>query len=591
MDRRALPAPDYGGGVVGRGPRTAQEEILCGLFAEVLGVQPVGVDDGFFALGGDSIMSIQLVSRARRAGFVFSPRDVFRCETVSALCSVAGELSEVSSRGDEGAGLVPLTPIMRWFLKRGGSVAGFFQSVIVGAPAGLALEQVVEMFQRLLDCHGALRSKLSGHGADWVFEIRPRGELRADGFVRRVDVAGVSGVALEDVVRDECAAAVGRLDPEHGRMVQVVWLDAGSGEAGRLVVVVHHFAVDGVSWRVLLADLAEIWSPVAEGGMAELDSEGTSFFRWAQLLEAEALRREAELPLWREVLEKTSPVFDDSVLDPRRDKLSRMCHLRVVVPDALTGRLLLDVPRSIRGGINDVLLSALAIALVEWRRRNNLGPVVPVIDLEGHGRQELAGADLSRTVGWFTSIHPVDLDVGDVDFSAVRAGGQVSGAVLRSVKERLRGIPDFGLGFGLLRYVNPGTAALLERFPGPQVSFNYLGRFESGVQDRSWQLSGDGNVLGGGSDLELSASHVLSVNGWVEDKGGSSAMTTVWSWPEDAITYDVVSEMSELWVEVLGGFVKYAESSDGGGFTPSDFPLTSLSQQEIDFLDREMKNQ
>ena len=267
LDRRALPAPDLTPATV-RAPRTPQEELLCGLFAEVLGLERVGIDDNFFALGGDSIMSIQLVSRARKAGLVITPRAVFQHQTVAALAAMAGLVQETAAAlPDLAVGALPATPIMRWLAERGGPIERFNQAMLLQVPAGLRQEQLVAALQALLGHHDALRLRMAGAGtgAEWTLEIAPPGAVQAADCLHRVDVAGMDDAALRAAISEQALAAELRLAPSAGTMVQAVWFDAGAQRTGRLLLTIHHLAVDGVSWRILVPDLAAAWAAIARG--------------------------------------------------------------------------------------------------------------------------------------------------------------------------------------------------------------------------------------------------------------------------------------------------------------------------------------
>ena len=271
LDRRALPAPDLTPATV-RAPRTPPEEILCGLFAEVLGLERVGIDDNFFALGGDSIMSIQLVSRARKAGLVITPRAVFQHQTVAALAAMAGLVQETAAAlPDLAVGALPATPIMRWLAERGGPIERFNQAMLLQVPAGLREDHLVAALQALLDHHDALRLRLR-----WSRARRTSGPWRshrpvpvqAGDCLHRVDVAGLDDAALRAAISEQAQAAELRLAPSAGTMVQAVWFDAGAQRTGRLLLTIHHLAVDGVSWRILVPDLAAAWAAIAPGRRA-----------------------------------------------------------------------------------------------------------------------------------------------------------------------------------------------------------------------------------------------------------------------------------------------------------------------------------
>ncbi|WFR71258.1 amino acid adenylation domain-containing protein [Prescottella defluvii] len=267
IDRKALPAPDFGALVsAGRAPQTERERLLANLFAEVLGLDSVGVDDSFFALGGDSIMSIQLVSRAKTAGLHFSPRDVFDHKTVAALATVAqagAEAAVLAELDGGGIGDVPLLPVARWLQRRGGHHDRFSQAALLTAPAGLDEATLAGALQAVIDRHDMLRARI--RPGEHRMTVPAPGSVYAEWLVRRVQVDAPPGTdAFADVVRAELDAAEDRLDPAAGEMVQVVWLDS-RGDGGRLLIVVHHLVVDGVSWRILVPDLATAWAQLTAG--------------------------------------------------------------------------------------------------------------------------------------------------------------------------------------------------------------------------------------------------------------------------------------------------------------------------------------
>ena len=449
LDRSALPAPEWTS-AAWRGARTPQEEILCGLFAEVLGVERVGIDDNFFALGGDSIMSIQLVSRARRAGLVITPRAVFQHQSVEALAGAATRLAEpaASTLPDVPTGPLPLTPIMRWLCERGGPIDRFHQRMLLRVPAGLREDDLAAALQVLLDHHDALRLRVgvaAGEGG-WRLEIAPAGSVRAADCLRRIEVAGLADGRLRACIAEHAAAAERRLSPAGGVMVQAVWFDAGAEHGGRLLLTIHHLAVDGVSWRILVPDLAEAWAAIARGAAPVLAARGTSFRRWAQQLASHAQDAALveEVGFWSGMLSEPALSLVEGSLDPTRDVTGTARKLKITLPAAVTGPLLTRVPAAFHGGINDVLLTGLVVAVADWRRRRGGGACRAVlIDLEGHGREEIfADVELSRTVGWFTSLFPVRLDAGGIDLDDALAGGPALGRALKLIKEQLRAVPD-----------------------------------------------------------------------------------------------------------------------------------------------------
>ncbi|MFB6583975.1 amino acid adenylation domain-containing protein, partial [Streptomyces sp. NPDC056402] len=381
LDRRALPVPDYTTTTTtSREPVTEQERILASLFADVLGLERVGVEDSFFELGGDSISSIQLVARARAAGLVVSARDVFRCRTVAELAVVAESAAAVGVcdvvEGESGApwvGPVGLSPVVHWLRERGGPVDGFRQAVLLRVPAGLDRQRLTVAVDAVLERHEALRLRLDKRDG-WSLEVLPAGVVSAQECVRRVDAVGLSTEAVGEVIAVEAEAAGGRLAPGRGVMLQVVWFDAGPQAPGRLLVVVHHLAVDGVSWRILLPDLARAWNMAVDGQEVVLERTGTSFGRWVEHLHTNALtaQRETESNLWQQVLSDGSRngiSLGDRPLDPARDVRGAADSVSVVLSAAQTEPLLTQVPAVFNGRVQEVLLAALALAVADHNRR------------------------------------------------------------------------------------------------------------------------------------------------------------------------------------------------------------------------------
>ncbi|WP_367127666.1 amino acid adenylation domain-containing protein [Saccharothrix sp. HUAS TT1] len=566
LDRRALPAPEFRSRS-GRAPATVTEELLCSLVAAVLGLPSVGPDDGFFDLGGDSILSIQLVSRARASGLAFTPRDVFTHRTVAALAAVAGQVgADTAVREEPGAGVgryEPL-PIAAALFERGGPLDGFHQSMLLRVPPGLGLDHLTTAVQALLDHHDALRTRL----ADGVLEVLPPGAVDAARLVRRVDARGGFDVARH---ADEARRGLAPADPV---MARVVWFDAGADQ-GRLLVLLHHLVVDGVSWRVLVPDLTAAWHAAAAGRDAELPPVGTSYRTWTRTLAGLAAERADEAPAWAAVLAEPDAPLADRPLDPAVDVVSTLRHHTTELPPGLTEPLLTSVPAAFHAGVTDVLLTALAVAAAQHR------PGHLLVDLEVHGREEVAGTDLSRTVGWFTGLHPARLDAAVADWDELWAAGPEAGRALKRVKEQLRALPAGGLGWGLLRHLNPGTAPALAALPVPQVGFNYLGRFPA-PDAADWAPAPEGDGLGGGADPGARLPHALEVNAVTRDGADGPRLVVDWAWPAGLLRHDDVVALATGFDRALAALVAHAADPDAGGHSPSDLTLDSLSQDEID---------
>ncbi|MDQ0603851.1 amino acid adenylation domain-containing protein/non-ribosomal peptide synthase protein (TIGR01720 family) [Streptomyces canus] len=550
VDRASLPAPETTSTAAAtREPADARERQLCELFASLLGLRQVGVDDNFFELGGDSIVSIRLVTLARKAGLALSPRQVFQTPTPAGLAAAAAAERTETGPVDEPVGEVELTPIMRW---TAGSYDGLAQAVLLVTPPDLTFGTLSAVLQRVVDRHDLLRARLTG-----------RLVVPAEGTVRAEDLLGqVRGTDIHE----ELAAAVARLDPASGRMLQAVWF----ADSARLLLVAHHLVVDGVSWRIITSDLAETW----QSGEA-LPRTGTSFRTWSRLLDEEAGKRGSELPWWTSVSESARPLVERAP-DPGDSLRERT----LVLPPGITGPLLTSVPAAYHAAVPDVLLTALAVAAAGWREeRGDLTGRSLLVGVEGHGREEgiAEGVDLSATVGWFTTFHPVGIDPGPLDLGEALDGGPAAGTALKRVKEQLRAVPDGGLGYGLLRHLNPDTSAALEKLPQPQVAFNYLGRFTASADD-PWDLAPEAPML----PLAGPARFGLELNAVTVDGDDGIRLHISAAWPESFLTPAEATDLLALWERALHGLVRHVGESPAGGLTPSDLPLVELTQEDID---------
>ncbi|MGH3580749.1 MAG: amino acid adenylation domain-containing protein, partial [Mycobacterium sp.] len=565
LDIRALPAPEYTAGAY-RAPGSATEELLAGIYADVLGVDSVSVDDSFFELGGDSILSMQVSARARAAGLTCRPRDVFVEQTVARLARAVGAADTDTVVADDGVGPVQATPIMRWLATQDGPVDQFNQTLVVQAPAGVIEADVTAVLQALLDTHAMLRLRLK-NGALQTLEA---GEVDARDCLRVVD-------ELSDAV---VLAARSRLNPATAVMLSAVWV-ATSGE---LVLVVHHLAVDGVSWRILLEDINIAWGQHRAGQPVTLAPTGTSFQRWAQLLTEHA--RSDEVTRHTDTWQRTAAV--PPVLAPAGpgDTYATAGRLTATLDAECTRMLLGEVPAAFHAGVQDVLLIGFALAVAEFAGN----PTAPVgIDVEGHGRHEELSAhvDLSRTVGWFTTKYPVALTVdrAGVPWARIGAGDAALGPVLKDAKEQLRALPD-SLTYGLLRYLRPDN--LLDAAE-PTIGFNYLGRFGfpaiDGIESL-WRLGSDSLSRSGlAAALAIPLAHSVQLDAGTIDTAAGPQLQADWTWATSVLERDEVARLNTLWFEALAGICAHVRAG-GGGLTPSDIVPARLHQDEIDELQR-----
>jgi amino acid adenylation domain-containing protein/non-ribosomal peptide synthase protein (TIGR01720 family) len=570
LDKRALPAPEYRVVDRYRAPADAVEEILAGIYAQVLGVERVGVDESFFELGGDSILSMQVVARARAAGVVCRPRDIFVEQTVAGLARVAVVSGGDAEVVDEGVGPVVATPIMGWLHGVAGPVDQFNQTVVVQAPVGVSEADVVAVVQALLDRHAMLRLRVVDDGVGgWSLTVPEAGSVDARACLQTVEVLSDEAVV----------AARSRLNPAAGVMLSALWVVP----TGQLVVIVHHLAVDGVSWRVLLEDLNLAWVQHRGGQQVVLPAPRTSFAGWASLLAEHARRPDVveQVKVWRQIAATPAGL---PAVQPGVDTYASAGNLSVDL-DAETTRMLLgEVPAAFHAGVHDILLIAFALACAEFV---GSGAAPIGIDVEGHGRQEelAPDVDLSRTVGWFTTKYPVALAVGGLDWAQVVAGEAGLGAVIKDAKEQLRALPD-GLTYGVLRYLNSDVDLAGS---DPVIGFNYLGRLGAagaGASGDIWEVHQDGGTVAGvAAAIPMPLMHTVELNAGTLDTDTGPHLRAGWTWAPSALDRAQVSRLGRLWFDALAGICAHVRGG-GGGLTPSDIAPARLDQRQIDELCR-----
>ncbi|WP_329377933.1 non-ribosomal peptide synthetase [Streptomyces sp. NBC_01716] len=567
LDRNALPEPVIGTGSL-LPPATEDERVVCEAVAKLLRLDEVGVNQDFFQLGGDSILAISLLSALREAGLYVTARQIFANSNVRALAAVASREDVTTvDRRDVSTGPVVGSPVVQWLGETTDAIDGFVQSVVLNTPADLTPEALDTILAAVVARHDMLRAELV-RGDRWSFDI-PRADIP------RAAEENPTGWQESGLSLDECVAlATDGLAPDNGVMLRAVW----RREARQLVVAVHHVVVDGVSWRILMDDLATGWRQFASGVPVQLPPVGTSFRRWTQLLERAAF--DADSSYFRRPLPGADGPLGRRELSAD-DTVARERTRTVSAGPEVTAALLGEIPAKFHAGVNDVLLTALAVALARWRRDLGQDQTHAHIELEGHGREGrfVAGSagfepELSRTVGWFTTLFPVTVDPGTAD--DFTAPGYLA-AALKAVKEDLARVPDNGVSYGALRYL---TRSEFDA-PAPQVLFNYLGRFDAGASG-DWQLAGTTGQLGEKRDPRMRLPRALEFNAINEPaSSGAYELVTTVSWPDGMFTDEDITTLGEYFRSALTGLA----ALDQGGHSPSDFPLVRLTQADVDAFD------
>ena len=469
VDRGALPAPEQTRPDLARdfvAPRNATEELLANIWLQVLNLESVGVFDNFFDLGGDSIISVQVISRAKQAGVRLTTKQLFKHQTIAGLAAVADTKPTVQTEQGLVTGAVPLTPIQRWFFERNiPDVHHWNLSMLLEVREALDASLLEKAVGQLLLHHDALRLRFERAGNGWR-------QLNSDSLeppsFSVVNLSEMSEDTRQEAIVASATKLQSSLNLSSGPLIRVALFELGPQQPQRLLVIAHHLTADGISWRILLEDLHTAYVQLKSVGTVKLLPKTSSYQRWAERLVeyAESVELSQELPYWlKRNSRQASPLPLDYPEGSNTAASARALSVGLSVEE--TSDLLQKVSAVYHVQINEVLLTALARAFSSWTGQTYL-----LIDLEGHGREELfPEIDLSRTVGWFTTTFPVELD---------QRGTHTPLESLNRTQSQLRRIPNKGIGYGVMRYLTSGAEAVtaLRALPGAEVSFNYLGQFD-----------------------------------------------------------------------------------------------------------------
>ncbi|MBV4487253.1 amino acid adenylation domain-containing protein [Pseudomonas sp. SWRI153] len=557
LDKRALPVP---GAVTQQfvAPVGEIEQKLAAIWAEVLKLERVGSSDNFFELGGDSILSLQIIARAKRQGIKLSPKQLFEKQTIGQLAVVAKliETKPVAVAMPATRGPLPLLPIqVRFFETPIAQRQHWNQSVMLQPTTTLDAGHLRTALTALVDEHDALALSFVQSGEGW--QALPQTQRDAELlWVRELNSLDALPVLADEAQRS--------LDLQRGYLLRAVLINLPNAEQC-LLLVIHHLVVDGVSWRILLEDLQHAYSALAAGTARVLPGKSSSLHSWAEQLhryaQSEALAGESAY--WRQTL-----AADDASLprDFAEDSQTRAQAARAStrLSQALTDKLLKVAPAAYRTQINDLLLTALARVLCDWSEQSSV-----LVQLEGHGREDLFDdIDLSRTVGWFSSLFPVRL-----------TPQATPAASLCAIKEQLRAVPGKGIGYGVLRYLSRSTE--LQALAQPRVTFNYLGQFDgafSAEQGALFVPSGEGT--GANQDGQAPLGNWLSVDGQVF----AGELELTWTFGTGMYRAETIEALAEAYRRELERLIEHCCERGAGGVTPSDFNLAKLTQAQLSAL-------
>jgi non-ribosomal peptide synthase protein (TIGR01720 family) len=551
-------------------PRNEVELVIAAIWQSLLGIDRIGVEDNFFELGGDSILSIQIIARAHQAGVRLTPKQVFEHQTIAELAAIAGKGKTIAVDQGPVSGEAPLTPLQRWlFEQQPEDVNHYNQALMLNVRQRLDLQMLKQVIARLLEHHDALRLRFDRKDGNWrQWHVAPEDGASEEIF-KYIDLCAVSETEQATAITAAAEEVQRSLNLVEGPLLRTALMDLGEGREGRLLIVIHHLVVDAVSWRILLEDLQRGYDQLQRGEPVTFLSKTLSYKNWAEELSKQSQTEEIthELDYWLGATPQVAPALPvDHEQGLNTMEFQRIVDLKL---DAeLTRQLLQDVPATFNTQINDVLLTALVCAFERWSGSPSL-----LVNVEGHGREEIVeGIDVSRTVGWFTTIYPLLLESGVKEDL---------GETLVRTKERLRAVPRRGIGYGMLKYLNadPSVFNPLRNTVNPQVSFLYLGQFDQ-PQAQLELFTEAKESPGMDHSGAIRRPHLIDFSAYVAD----SQLMIKLAYSEQVHERTTIERLGQDYLDALRRLITFCLSSEEMHFTSSDFSDFGWDQQDLDTI-------
>lgn len=569
IDRKSLPVPEYSKADENTyvAPRLPAEEILAGIWKDVLSLEKVGVHDNFFELGGDSIISIQIISRANQSGIKLTPKQIFQFQTIAELSEVIDYSAPSAIEQGIVTGDVPLTPVQHWFFEQNLPEPEFYNhSVFLKVPKNLNEKFLGKSVSEIVRHHDALRMKFEKKDSEWK---QFNTDFNNAEFFDAEDLTELSGDDLKSEMKIYIDKYQKSFNLAEGKLIKAVLFRTREEFDDRLLIVIHHLCVDGISWRIILEDLYIAYKQISNSENIKFPAKTVSFRDWSiKLTEyADSKNLKEEKDFWLSI-------YSNGINNIPKDYSSNENTVEsaetisIELEEEQTQTLLKEVPKAYNTQINDILLTALSLAYYDWSNQNKL-----IVSLEGHGREDLfETADVSRTVGWFTSMFPVVLEINNRNDI---------GESIKIIKEYLRKIPGNGIGFGLLKYLNKDKdlTEKFNRMHKPEIIFNYLGQLNENIIPTSeWNLGKNSIILC--QNKNGIRNHLIEINSIITE----NKLRMDFSFSKSIHKKETIELFSNKYEEALRNIIGHCTGSGAGGYTPSDFEAAGLNQQELDNL-------
>ena len=542
-------------------PETEIEKALATVWQEVFLQPQIGTQDNFFMIGGDSIKAIQVVSRMHRLGYNLNIRDIFKNPTIASLAPNISLEKKIIDQ-EPVIGEVAMLPIQKAFFEDKETDRHHYnQAVMIYSEQPLEEEIIRNVIEKIQEHHDALRM---------TYQFTPQGIIQNSSDIDlpvSLQVFNWKEMEVEEAQRlitEKASEIQSGIDIEKGPLMNLGLFKLADGD--RLLIVIHHLAIDGVSWRILFEDIEALYHQSIAKQKLTLPNKTHSYKHWADKLTnwSNSHTFKKESTYWQHI--ENSPVKPIALdFEVENSTIGDTVALHFELKEEITKALLFEVNDAFNTEVNDILLAALGLTIQKTFNQD-----LVAIDLEGHGREALfEDVDINRTVGWFTVLYPLLLDMGNANELSQH---------LKNVKETLRNIPNKGIGYGAWKYLankteeNQHNKANLK----PQILFNYLGQFDEDIQQSSFQIAKE--YAGSVQSAAHKQKYLLDFSGMIANKKLRISV----NYSQKQFKKETIQLLCNTYQEVLSEIINYCAKSTQTVLTPSDFIFKGLDVATVD---------
>ena len=549
-------------------PTTRIEKVLADVYKEILDVDKVGINDNYYELGGDSIKSIQIVSKLRDYNIKIEVKDIMKYASIKNLSKHA-QVNNIVFNQDAVSGNVLLAPIQKWFINNGFINEDHFnQSFIFFKDDGIDEEVLKKSFVEILKHHDALRMCYSKENNKVVQVNRPLESLETMFTLNSYNL--IYEKDYKSKIKDISTSLQKEVSLEEGRLIKLGVFRTKQGDY--LLIVVHHMVIDGVSWRILIEDLNTCYECIEKGNTIKLPKKTLSYKEWNEKLYEYANSKKIldEKEYWYKILNTRTDVIKKDIDSDKVATFGESKDIVINISKEDTKALLTKVNKAYNTEINDILLSSLGLAINKWCASKKI-----LVSLEGHGRENIIkDAVIDRTIGWFTSVYPIILDVNNKE--------NISD-VIKYTKEMLRHVPNKGIGYGILKYLSKFNMDSSNKKEA-QVSFNYLGEFKDINKKQKFKFS---NLQSGESiDLSNKKLNSIEINSSIMD----GELSFEFNYAVTEYKDETIKELSEIFKDELIKIIRYCCSVNHTERTPWDYGDKDLTIEDLNIILNSSRN-